>query len=119
MIYEFFTDKTFEILSNCLSSFCNLNKSMIMSRYESYVDDSKDRVSTKRFKIIYDHLNIFEIYLLENGEIKLLLLIDLGYSSSFAYLRSYIGSSVNNIRLNEFKQYLMNSIRDFKLNQIL
>lgn len=118
MIYEFLTDKTIGLLTNCLNDLTTHWSSSYPVNFK-LIEYILLENEIKRFIFGYQG-NTFSFYLSKSDIIGL----DFSgnkqfYTAAFQSFSHYTGNSTNNDEINNIKKHLISTIRDFKLNQII
>ncbi len=128
MIYEFFTDKTSGILTNCLSSLANMPSLMMLEYsvleyhiiYSLLLQNSIREDNVKSFLFGFEG-NMFKLYLSPSDNISLSFEGNtIPHTGEFHHFRLYYtGSSLNNKKVDEVKQLLISIVREHNLNKII
>ena len=128
MIYEFFSDKTSGILTNCLSSLANMPSLMMLEYsvleyhiiYSLLLQNSIREDNVKSFLFGFEG-NMFKLYLSPSDNISLSFEDNvMPHTGSFHHFRLYYtGSSLNNKKVDEVKQLLISIVREHNLNKII
>ncbi len=121
MIYEFFSDKTSGILTNCLSSLANMPSLMmleysVLEYHTIYIRED----NVKSFLFGFEG-NMFKLYLSPSDTVSLSFEDNvMPHTGEFHHFRLYYtGSSLNNKKVDEVKQLLISIVREHNLNKII
>ncbi len=121
MIYEFFSDKTSGILTNCLSSLADMPSLMmleysVLEYHTIYIRED----NVKRFLFGFEG-NMFKLYLSPSDTVSLSFEDNvMPHTGAFHHFRLYYtGSSLNNKKVDEIKQLLISIVREHNLNKII
>jgi hypothetical protein len=121
MIYEFFSDKTSGILTNCLSSLANMPSLMmleysVLEYHTIYIRED----NVKSFLFGFEG-NMFKLYLSPSDNISLSFEDNvMPHTGEFHHFRLYYtGNSTNNKKVDEVKQLLISIVREHNLNKII
>ncbi len=127
MIYEFFSDKTSGILTNCLSSLANMPslkmlEYSVLEYHTIYMrqGSTSREDNVKRFLFGFEG-NTFKLYITPTDTISLSFEDNvMPHTGSFHHFRLYYtGSSLNNKKVDEIKQSLISIVREHNLNKII
>lgn len=121
MIYEFFSDKTLGLLTNSLTNLAKMpNLKLIEYRILEYHTLKHNEKSVKRFVFGYEG-NTFNFYLSESDTIGFDFSDNrMHYTIEFKSFRiSHSGNSTNNDKVDDVKKYLISTVRNYKINQVI
>ena len=121
MIYEFLTNKTLGIFINAMSDLTNMtNLNLIEYRILEYHTLKHNEKSVKRFVFGYEG-NTFNFYLSESDTIGFDFSDNrMHYTIEFKSFRiSHSGNSTNNDKVDDVKKYLISTVRNYKINQVI